>query len=192
MAGILYDLAILAADKRMQSGVRDGGEWSLTGGEPVTKALRTRETILAELAAMPVEFERLILRDADRDDLTRPAPDGGWGVVEILPHLRDWEDIYFDRAVAIVTQDVPRLQAYDDSLWEIERDYRGQDPDESLAQFAELRERLVAYLTDLPAEAWQREGDHSAYGRITLQWMADHICDHDREHLQQALDAIVS
>ena len=50
---------------------------------------------------MPVEFERLILRDADRDDLTRPAPDGGWGVVEILPHLRDWEDIYFDRAVAI-------------------------------------------------------------------------------------------
>lgn len=141
---------------------------------------------------MPVEFERLILRDADRDDLMRPAPDGGWGVVEILPHLRDWEEIYFDRAVAIVTQDVPRLQAYDDSLWEIERDYRGQDPDESLAQFAELRERLIAYLTDLPVEAWQREGDHSAYGRITLQWMADHICDHDREHLQQALDAIVS
>jgi hypothetical protein len=173
-------------------GMQERGEWSLSGGEPVTKTLRTRETILAELAGMPVEFERLVLRQADRDDLMRPAPDGGWGVVEILPHLRDWEEIYFDRAVAIVTTDLPRLQAFDDSLWEIERDYRGQDPEDSLAQFAELRERLVAYLTDLPHDAWQREGDHSAYGRITLQWMADHICDHDREHLQQALDAVVS
>src|SRR3954463_6617894 len=138
--------------------------------------MRSPHEIVSALEAFPDELGRVIFGQHDPESLIRPAPDGGWGVVEILPHLRDWEEIYFDRAVAIVTPDLPRLQAYDDSLWEIERDYRGQDPEDSLAQFAELRERLVAYLTDLPHDAWQREGDHSAYGRITLQWMADHIC----------------
>lgn len=168
------------------------GEASLTGGEPVTKSLRSRETILAELAALPVELDRLVIRPYDREELYRPAADGGWGVVEILPHLRDWDAIYYERARAIVEQDVPRLTAYDDSLWDIERDYRSQDPIETLAELTEMRERLVAFLTDLPAEMWQREGEHSAYGRMTLHRMTDLICDHDREHLQQALDAVVS
>ena len=168
------------------------GEASLTGGEPVTKSLRSRETILAELAALPVELDRLVIRPYDREALYRPAADGGWGVVEILPHLRDWDAIYYDRARAIVEQEVPRLPAFDDSLWAIEQDYRSQDPIETLGELTEMRERLVAFLTDLPPDAWQREGEHSAYGRITLQWMTDLICDHDREHLQQALDAVVS
>jgi hypothetical protein len=77
-------------------------------------------------------------------------------------------------------------------LWAIERDYRSQDPIETLGELSEMRERLVTYLADLSPEAWQREGEHSAYGRISLHWMTDLICDHDREHLQQALDAVVS
>lgn len=164
----------------------------MTGGEPVTKALRSRDTILAELAALPVEFDRLVLRPYDRETLAQPAADGGWGVVEILPHLRDWEAIYFERARAIVEEEDPRLPAQDDSLWAIERDYRSQDPFETLAELSEMRERLVAFLTDLPPDAWERTGEHSAYGRITLHWLANHLCDHDREHLQQALDAVVS
>ncbi len=168
------------------------GEASLTGGEPVTKTLRSRETILAELAALPVELDRLVIRPYGREALYRPAADGGWGVVEILPHLRDWEAIYYERARAIVEEDLPRLPAYDDSLWAIERDYRSQDPIETLGELIEMRERLVAFLAELPPEAWQREGEHSAYGRITLHWMANLMCDHDKEHLQQAIDAVVS
>jgi hypothetical protein len=53
-----------------------------------------------------------------------------------------------------------------------------------------LRGQLVEFLTDLAPEIWLRQGEHGAYGSITLQWLADHICDHDREHLQQAQDAL--
>lgn len=156
----------------------------------MTKTLRTRETILTELSGFPEELRRLVLTDHGADDLLRPAKDGGWGVVEILPHLRDWEEIYLERMHLIVEEDQPHLPAYDDSLWAIERDYRGQNPAETFEQFRELRGQMVDFLRDLPAEAWERQGEHGVFGSVTLQWLADHVCNHDQEHLQQALDAL--
>ncbi|MEA2514887.1 MAG: hypothetical protein QOF33_1511 [Thermomicrobiales bacterium] len=161
-----------------------------TGRVPVTNALRTREEILAALAAFPDELARIIFKDHDPDALTRPASDGGWGVVEILPHLRDWEEIYLERAHRIVEEDHPHLPGYDDELWSIERDYRGQDPDETMEDFRRLRDEHVEFLRALPPEAWARPGTHGYYGEITLQWMENHVCDHDQEHLQQARDAL--
>jgi len=156
------------------------------------KPRREREAVLDELAGFPDAFERLAMRNHSHEEWLAPAADGGWGVVEILPHLRDWEEIYLDRAEKLLREDSPRLPAYDDALWAIERDYRGQDPAETLRQFRELRRQFVDLLTAASADAWQREGEHSAYGKISLHWLADHICDHDQEHMQQALDALAS
>jgi hypothetical protein len=54
-----------------------------------------------------------------------------------------------------------------------------------------LRQQLVELLSNASPEEWQRTAIHGYYGQITLHWMADHICDHDAEHLQQARDALV-
>jgi hypothetical protein len=107
-----------------------------------------------------------------------------------LPHLRDWEEIYLERAQRIVAEDHPHLPGFDDELWSIERDYRGQDPVATMDDFRRLREDHVAFLRGLPPEAWTRPGTHGYYGEITLQWMENHVCDHDQEHLQQARDAL--
>lgn len=179
----------------------------MTGGEPAAKTLRARETILSELSVFPGEFQRLVMRSHDREALLRPAADGGWGVVEILPHLRDWDEVYADRIVTIVETDLPRLTSFDDSLWSIERDYRGQDPVETLKDLTEIRRKTVELLSKLPADAWQREaifetkellefwqseGVPASDRRITLHWLCNQMCDHDREHLNQALGAVAS
>jgi hypothetical protein len=166
------------------------GARSVMGGMPVTNALRTREAILAALAAFPDDLERAVFQDHEPEDLMRPASDGGWGVVEILPHLRDWEEIYLDRARTLVAEDHPHLPGYDDELWSIERDYRGQDPRATMDDFRRLRTEHVDFLRALPPEAWSRLGTHGYYGEITLQWMEDHVCDHDQEHLQQVREAL--
>ena len=155
----------------------------------MTDGERSRETILRALAAFPDEVARA-LEGRSPEMLTRPGRDGNWGVVEIVPHLRDWEELYLDRARAIVEHDRPFLPAYDDDLWPIERDYRGQDPRQVLEHFRELRTRLVDYLRSLPEDAWERIGEHEMYGAITLRWMTDHICDHDQQHFAQMQDAL--
>ena len=144
------------------------------------------------LGGFPDDLGRAIAAAEDREALMRPASDGEWGVVEILPHLRDWEEIYFDRLTKLVEEDRPYLPGYDDALWSIERDYRGQDPHATFEAFRALRDRTVELLRSLPESAWTRGGEHGYFGEITLQWLADHIADHDHEHLQQVRDALAA
>ncbi|MDQ3043812.1 MAG: DinB family protein [Chloroflexota bacterium] len=150
---------------------------------------RAPNEILTALAALPDELDRT-LHERSSEDLLRPARDGGWGVVEVLPHLRDWEEVLSERIDALLSQERPRLPAYDDDLWAIERDYRGQEPRATLASFRALRQDNVARLRDLPPEAWHRTGEHDTLGEVSLQWLTDHICDHDAEHLEQIRDAL--
>ena len=89
---------------------------------------RTRDDTIAELASFPAELERLVLRGHSDDQLRQPASDGGWGVVEILPHLRDWELIYLDRIEKILSEENPDLPGFDDTLWSIEREFNASHP----------------------------------------------------------------
>jgi hypothetical protein len=162
------------------------------GGVLVANPLRSPETIISALENFPDELGRAISGGEDPESLVRPASDGGWGVVEILPHLADWEEIFIDRIRATAAEERPYLPGFDDSLWSIERDYRGQDPTESFDRFAELRAATIEFLRELPAAEWNRPAEHGYFGEITLQWLADHICDHDQEHLQQVRDALAA
>jgi hypothetical protein len=157
----------------------------------VENTLKSREHILEQLERFPDDLERVIFAEHVTDeDILRPGSDGGWGITEILPHLRDWETIYFERARKIVDEDNPHIAGYDDSLWPIERDYRGQDPEEVFEEFRSLRAEHVRYLQALPAEAWSRTGEHSLWGEMTLHWMENHVSNHDQEHLTQAKDVL--
>ena len=151
---------------------------------------RSRDEILRALEHFPTEYKRVILDPSSPEALVRPAFDGGWGIVEILPHLKDWEEIYLDRVRSILTEDNPALPGFDDTLWSIERDYRAQDPLENYAAFTDLRGQLVALLRGAAPEDWEREGIHGYHGNISLLWLADRICDHDEEHFQQSRDAL--
>ena len=154
-------------------------------------SLRSKEHLLEELERYPDELERVVFAShVTDDDRFRPGSDGGWGIVEILPHVRDWEQIYLERAHAFAEQDHPHILGYDDALWPIERDYRGQDPAEVMQEFRNLRAEHVAFLRSLAPENWNSPGDHSLFGAITLLWMENHVVEHDREHLQQATDVL--
>lgn len=150
---------------------------------------RTPEGILADLAATIGEFQRL-LNGRKLDDLAQPAQDGGWGIVEILPHMRDWELIYRDRLPMALEHDEPTLEEYDDSLWAIEHAYSEQDPETTWDEFRALREALVARLTAMSPDDWQRVVILPKQGRVTLQWLMNNLTAHDAKHLVQARDVL--
>jgi len=150
----------------------------------------SRADLVRSLEQFPAEFKRTVLDIATREQLLQPAFDGGWGIVEIIPHLRDWEEIYFNRIKSILQENRPALPSFDDTLWSIERDYRSLDPYESFDHFAERRSQTVELLRSATPEEWDRIGVHGYYGDITLLWLAGHIAEHDAEHLQQSQDAL--
>jgi hypothetical protein len=141
------------------------------------------------LAAFPDELSRM-LHDYPVDVLKRPASDGGWGVIENLGHLRDWEEIFLERVNAILSGDNPALPAFDDQLWEIEHDYRGQDPLKVLSQHRELRQNLVDVLSPLPPEAWSRRGRIGAEPDVTIETIVQRVRRHDTDHAQAIAEAL--
>lgn len=193
---------------RMDSGESDAADWDTLGervgpdadgtGEQKQPALervvveapsRDRTSVQVALQSILVDFERL-LAGKSRETLAQASNDGGWGMVEIIPHLRDWEEIFHLRVNRILTEDVPLLERFDDSLWSIEHDYPAQDPIKVFAQFKQLRSDLAKSVAELDDEAWLRTAVLDGIGEITLHWLLNDICNRDATQVSQARDLI--
>jgi hypothetical protein len=152
-------------------------------------AEQERDGLVRELASLPGELERMVRGQSD-EALLRPSSGGGWSFVEIVCHLLDWEEVFLGRLESVLSEENPELPAFDGGLWEIEHDYRSQDPDRVLARFGEVRGRFANRLAELPPDSWQRSGDHRLHGPVTVDWLATQVRDHSREHLAQIRDAL--
>lgn len=155
----------------------------------VNDADRSEIAVTTLLGSVPVELGRLI-EGRTTAVLMQPAQDGGWGLVEIIPHFLDWERIYADRMELILAENPATVQEYDDSLWAIEHGYRDKDPHAAFREFSQLRQSLVESLTALPLEAWQRIVVLPKRGSVTLHWLMSSLYDHDTKHLVQARDVL--
>jgi hypothetical protein len=145
--------------------------------------------LIPDLEGFPDDLARL-LQGYSVEALKRPASDGGWGVIENLGHLRDWEEIYLSRVERLLFEDNPELPVYDDQLWEIEHDYRGQDPHRVLDQLRAQRQQLVGRLREAPPESWERSGSLGGEKDVTLAMVVQRIRQHDLEHWQAVADAL--
>jgi hypothetical protein len=133
---------------------------------------------------------RDIITDHSDAELSRAAPGGGWGPVEIFCHLRDLEELFIERVERILHEDEPYIHAVDETLWPIEREYHAQQPRIALEQFAEQRARFTAILSRLDAPDWQRRGHHADFGEQTILWYAQHAAEHDAIHEQHLRDVL--
>lgn len=145
---------------------------------------RLRGRIVDALEAMIVNFERLIA-NRSREELHQAAQDGGWGVVEILSHIQDWEEVTHDRVRRLLEEDHPQLEDYDDTLWAIEHDYGSQDGHVVFSHVSDLRRELVERLRGLDEHAWQRQATLCGHGDISLLWLMENLVKHDVRHLRQ-------
>lgn len=150
---------------------------------------RSPDVIVDALASAIVTLERLIADRSD-DELRQAARDGGWGAVEILAHLQDWEEITHQRVWRMLEEDHPELEEYDDSLWAIEHAYGSQDGHQVFRHIAELRQDLVERLRSLGDSEWQRAAILPTHGQITLISLMSNLTRHDERHITDVREAL--
>lgn len=109
----------------------------------------------------------------------------GWTVLEVLCHLRDFDVIFYNRAVMMVEQESPALPAYDHEAMVVEGHYNTQDVRGVYADLAASRARLADFFAALTAEQWERAGVHPERGHFTLTDAALQVVTHDADHLEQ-------
>lgn len=115
---------------------------------------------------------------------TRPAP-GKWSVVEILAHLADDELVTGWRYRQMLENPGCMLAGFDQEKWAVYGRYQEWSSREALDLFRRLRDANLRMLRALKSEEWERHGEHSERGRMTVRSLAQHMAGHDLNHLEQ-------
>lgn len=117
-----------------------------------------------------------------RDEQDGPK---GWSILEIVCHLRDFDEFFAHRARMIVEQDHPILPAYDHEMLAIERDYNHQKLADAYWSLAQSREKFVVFFKQLTDEQWERTGIHPERGEFSVIDAAIQVGHHDCVHIEQ-------
>jgi len=81
----------------------------------------------------------------------------------------------------------PFLESIDEGQLVIEHDYAHQDPISCIVRYGEGRTQLVALLSSLEDEVWDKTGNREFVGVLTGQMLASLIQGHDGYHLHQVV-----
>jgi uncharacterized damage-inducible protein DinB len=145
---------------------------------------------IGQMKRTPVILDA-ILRDVTQKQ-AQQATDGpdGWSVVEVVCHLRDFEKIFYNRAVQMLEEDQPTLQPFDHEALAVERDYASQNLAMVLKIWRDTRRQFIDLLKGLDADQWSRSGLHPEYDTITVLEQAMQVGTHDVVHIEQIVRAL--
>jgi hypothetical protein len=110
-----------------------------------------------------------------------PAP-GKWTVRQIVAHLADAELVGAHRFRQVIAERNPTLIAYSQDAWTANLDYARRKPKQSLETFRRIRAENYELLKALPEAAFERAGNHTENGRMTLRQLLEGYAGHAESH----------
>ena len=113
-----------------------------------------------------------------------PAP-GKWSARQIVAHLADMELVAAHRFRQVIAEDHPTLVAIDQDAWSANLDYARRKPKQSLETFRRLRAENFELLKALPEAAFERTGNHTENGSVTLLRLLEGYAGHAESHARQ-------
>ena len=121
-----------------------------------------REIWINEIAALPENF-RAALDGLNDDQLDTPYREGGWTLRQVAHHLPDSHLNAFIRFKWALTEDLPTIKAYDESLWADLPDVENTPVETSLHLLEALHQRWVALLKNLSDADYKRAFIHPEF-----------------------------
>lgn len=127
-----------------------------------------------------------LLSDVTVEAMTTYRDSGdGWTVLEVLCHLRDFEEVFYHRATITVEQDNPKLPFPDHEALVTEKRYNEQDVLEVLATWKAERTAHIELMKARGENDWERPAQHPNRGNFTLHDQLFLTVWHDTNHLEQ-------
>src|SRR6266851_5468511 len=142
------------------------------------------ERVLTLLAGTPTRITALTADLSSEALQTRPTPDE-WSANEVLAHLRACADVWGNYIMTIIAEDLPTWRAVSPRTWIKQTDYPELKFRPSLRAFTTQRADLLAVLSPLPLDAWERSARVSTVGRVlepTVLSYAERLLVHERSH----------
>jgi uncharacterized damage-inducible protein DinB len=129
---------------------------------------------------------RFVLQAVPVDDL-RTLRDGGtgWTVLEVLGHLRDFDEVFVQRLRLTIGQEGATLALPTPDEWAVERKYNEQDAQQVLDVWSHNRDALLAYMNGMGEGDWSKTANHPVRGVMSAADQLLLMAWHDWNHTEQ-------
>ncbi len=143
----------------------------------------TREELLELIGQLqPADWDRVI-----------QSNDGGWTVKQALLHIATSEAGQINTGKAIAADQPTVPDDFDLNRYNARQIQKNQDkqPPEILFGMAESRQKLLAFLEEVPEEALDKRGKHARGDVISLEQLFFRIGEHEADHAVEIKRALV-
>jgi uncharacterized damage-inducible protein DinB len=112
-----------------------------------------------------------------------PIP-GKWSTKQIICHIADFEPVYADRMKRVIVEDRPTMFGGNPDLFAARLAYGKREIEEELQLIEVVRSQMARILQTLRPEDFQRTGNHSERGPLTLQQLLTSVTGHIPHHIR--------
>ncbi len=110
---------------------------------------------------------------------------GKWSIRQIAAHLADTEIVMTHRFRQVIAEDSPTLIWTDQDAWANHLDYARRKPKQTLETLRRTRAENYDLLKALPETVYERAGNHTKRGRMTLGQLLEGAATHTESHARQ-------
>ncbi len=153
------------------------GKWNR---EPFTP--EKKKQWIEDIAAAPARL-RAAVEGLSPQQLDTPYREGGWTVRQVVHHVPDSHLNAYTRFKLALTEDVPMIKTYDESLWAKLGDVPKTPIEVSLTLTDSLHERWVNLLRSLSDQDFARKLRHPEWGELTLGMLLSQYAWHSKHHV---------
>jgi uncharacterized damage-inducible protein DinB len=118
------------------------------------------------------------------DQLNAKPVAGKWSTNQVVCHIADFEPIYADRMKRVIAENCPTFFGGDPDTFAAGLAYEHRPIGTELELIAAVRRQMAAILRELKAGDFQRTGNHSEVGALTLETLLQRINDHIPHHVR--------
>lgn len=142
-----------------------------------------RMACIEDIAACPEHLAEA-LNGLSTAQFDTPYREGGWTVRQLVHHLFDSHANAYIRVRLALTEENPRINAYDQNEWAHLPDSLSAAPEISVALLRGLHQRWVMTLNAMSVDQFKRTLEHPENGRMTLDVVLQIYAWHGRHHVR--------
>jgi hypothetical protein len=145
--------------------------------------MNDRESLVSAYESGVDALRKSILGMRPAEIQARPIP-GKWSVHEVVCHLADFEIIGAERIKRVIAEDRPTFFNAEPEPFAANLAYPARDSEQELMLIAAIRRHVATILKNLRPEQWQRSGNHSTDGPLTVEQLVKRIANHIPHHVR--------
>jgi len=118
------------------------------------------------------------------DQLNSRPIAGKWSTGQVVCHIADFEPIYADRMKRVIAESCPTFFGGDPDTFAAGLAYEHRPVGTEIELITAVRRQMVTILRELKSSDFQRTGNHSEAGTLTLETLLQRITEHIPHHVQ--------